>query len=207
VEAGTREVIVTFIERARAATDELIYGFTPYGGFSYTGQQRAPRIIGGVEIKGPFETKGLSRTPSREKIFVCEPETLEEERACAERIAANLARRAFRRPVEPDDIDRLMPFFEAGRGLGTFDTGIEHLVAAVLASPDFLYRRIEPRPGTDGAEFALSDIELASRRAFFLWSRGPDDELLRLAGAGELGQPEERGVQVRRRLGDPRGPS
>src|SRR5690606_14023054 len=208
VEAGTREVIVTFIERARAATDELIYGFTPYGGFSYTGQQGAPRIIGGVEIKGPFETKGLSRTPSREKIFVCEPESLEEERACAERIAANPARRAFRRPLEPDDIDRLMPFFEAGRaGPGGFDEGIEHVVAAVLASPDFLYRRIEPRPPTAGAGFALSDIELASRLSFFLWSRGADAALLALAEAGELGKRHVLDAVVRRMLDDPRADS
>src|SRR5690606_36555009 len=207
VEAGTREVVVTFIERARVATDELIYGFTPYGGFSYTGQQRAPRIIGGIEIEGPFETKGLSRTPSRDKIFVCEPETLEEERACAERILAHLARRAFRRPVEPDDIDRLMPFFEAGReGPGGFDEGIEHLVAAVLASPDFLYRRIVPRTDAE-AGFALSDIELASRLSFFLWSRGPDDELLRLAEAGELGKRDVLDAQVRRMLDDSRAHS
>src|SRR5690554_5599687 len=207
VEAGTHEVVVTFIERARAATDELIYGFTPYGGFNYTGEQRVPRIIGGVKIDGPFAVTGLSRTPSREKIFVCEPESIEEERACAERIVAHLARRAFRRPVEQSDIDRLMPFFELGReGPGGFDEGIEHVVAAVLASPDFLYRTIVPQQDAT-SEFALSDIELASRLSFFLWSRGPDDELLRLAEAGDLGKSGVLDAQVERMLADPKARS
>ena len=98
VTAGVHEIVITFIERARAATDEPIFGFTPYGGFSFSGQMRVPRVIGGIEIVGPFDATGVSRTTSREKIFICEPEVADRERACAERIAANLARRAFRRP-------------------------------------------------------------------------------------------------------------
>ena len=145
VTAGVHEVIVTFIERARASTDEPIAGFTPYGGFSFTGQMRVPRVIGGIEVKGPFDPTGVSRTVSRAKLFVCEPETADKERACAERITANLARRAYRRPVTNDDVERLMPFYEAGRRDGAaFDSGIEQMVTAVLASPDFLYRAIAP---------------------------------------------------------------
>ena len=207
VEAGVREVVVTFIERGRAATDELIFGFTPYGGFSYKGEQRVPRLIGDVNIVGPFAPTGLGMTRSREKIFVCEPESVEEERACARRIAAHLARRAFRRPVTHDDVESLMPFYEAGReDQAGFDKGIEHLVAAVLVSPDFLYRTIVPRGGAaaDGGTFALSDLELATRLSFFLWSRGPDDELLKVAEEGRLGDPEVLAAQIERMLADPR---
>src|SRR5262249_25633484 len=113
VTAGTHEIVVTMIERSRASTEEPIYGFTPYGGFSYTGQMRVPRVIGGLELKGPFDPKGVSRTASRDKLFVCTPETAAEERRCAERITASLAQRAFRRPVTQDDVARLMPFYEA----------------------------------------------------------------------------------------------
>jgi hypothetical protein len=210
VEAGMHEVVVTFIERARAATDGTIFGFTPYGGFSFTGEMRVPRVIGGIEVVGPFESSGVSRTPSREKIFICEPEVAERERTCAERIAANLARRAFRRPVDEHDIDRLMPFYEAGRrgegGLDRgFDAGIERLVTAVLASPDFLFRAIRPPAGTaDGELYALDDLELATRLSFFLWSQGPDDELLALATEGELGRDGVMERQVERMLADPR---
>jgi hypothetical protein len=209
VKAGVHEVVITFIERSRAATDEPIFGFTPYGGFSFTGQMRVPRVIGGIEVVGPFEPTGLSRTASREKIFVCEPEVPERERACAERITAQLARRAFRRPVDQDDIDRLMNFYESGReGTGAsgggFDTGIEQMVTAVLASPDFLYRAIVPPESGDAEVYALSELELASRLSFFLWSQGPDDELLTLATAGKLQNADVLEEQVQRMLADSR---
>lgn len=204
VTAGVHEIVVTFIERSRAATDGDIFGFTPYGGFSFTGQMRVPRVIGGIEVVGPFASTGVSRTASREKVFVCEPEVAARERECAQRIAANLARRAFRRPVTEDDIGRLMPFYEVG-ARQSFDAGVEQLVAAVLASPDFLYRAIVG-PTDDGhaASYALSDLELASRLSFLLWGRGPDDELLELAAAGGLQDSGILDAQVERMLADPR---
>jgi hypothetical protein len=205
VEAGVREVIITFIERARIATEEAIYGFNPYGGFSFTGRMRVPRIIGGIDVTGPFESTGISRTASRDRIFVCEPRAAAEERACAEQIAAHLARRAFRRPVDRADVDRLMPFYEAGReGPGGFDTGIEQLLTAVLASPDFLYRAIVPIAADAGGYHALTDLELASRLSFFLWGQGPDDTLLELATAGALSDTGMLAAQVERMLADPR---
>ena len=222
VTAGTHEIAVTFIERGRAATDGVIHGFTPYGGFSFSGQMRVPRVIGGIEVVGPFEATGVSRTASRERILICEPEVAERERECARRIAANLARRAYRRPVTREDLDALMPFYEAGYAQsGRFEGGVEQLVTAVLASPDFLYRAIRP-PQTSVAEadahadavdaesadeasvYPLSDIELASRLAFFIWSRGPDEELLGLAESGALAQPDALVAQVRRMLADRR---
>ena len=207
VTAGVHEIAITFIERSRASTDEPIFGFTPYGGFSYQGQMRAPRLIGSIGIKGPFGDTALSRTPSRQKIFTCTPETSADERGCAERIAGQLARRAFRRPVDRSDIDRLMPFYEAGHA-GGFDAGIEQLVAAVLASPDFLYRGVTPPKGASPDQtFALDDLALASRLSFFLWSQGPDDELLNVAAAGNLHKTSVLEHQVARMLADPRAKS
>jgi hypothetical protein len=167
---------------------------------------RAPRLIGGVEVVGPFAPSGVSRTASRDKIFVCEPESPAAERGCAEIIATNLARRAFRRPVDDEDVAALMPFFETGRAsTGTFDGGIEQLLVAVLASPDFLYRTIgSPDAVAPGEAYPLSDIELASRLSFFLWSQGPDEQLLELAARGDLQNGEVLDAQVRRMLADPR---
>ncbi len=205
VEAGVHEVILTFVERARAASDEQISIFSPTRSFSFSGAPRIPTIAGGIDMIGPYESTGLSRTASRDLIFICEPEVAERERDCAERITANLARRAFRRPVIQTDLDRLMPFYEQGREeTGSFDGGIELMTTAVLASPDFLYRTISPHEDAAGDRYALNDFELASRLAFFLWSQGPDDELLALADAGQLADPEILDAEVRRMLADAR---
>jgi hypothetical protein len=127
------------------------------------------------------------------------------ERECAERITADLARRAFRRPVGRADLDRLMPFYEEGRkGPGGFDEGIELVTTAVLASPDFLYRAIAPSQDPNAAAQSLTPLELASRLSFFLWSQGPDDELLKLAESGELAKSTVLAAQVQRMLKDPR---
>jgi hypothetical protein len=205
VKAGVREVAITFVERSRAASDEMVSTFSETQSFSFTGAPRVPGIVGGVDLIGPYDSTGLTRTPSRERLFVCEPEVPERERACAEQIATKLAERAFRRPVTQADLDRLMPFYEDGRqGPGGFDEGIELLTSAVLASPDFLYRTIAPAKA-DGAEsFALGAYELASRLSFFLWSQGPDDELLKLAESGEILRPKVLESEVERMLADPR---
>ncbi|HWN38156.1 MAG TPA: DUF1592 domain-containing protein, partial [Gammaproteobacteria bacterium] len=207
ITAGVHEIAITFVERSRAATEDHIFGFQPYGGFSYNGKLRVPKILGAVQVEGPFGVTGLSRTPSRDKIFVCTPASSADERACAERIAKSLATRAFRRPAGADDVERLMPFYENGRNLGNFDTGVEQLVTAVLASPDFLYRAIAPSADDHGETFALDDFELASRLSFFLWSQGPDDELLGLAAAGKLRDDDVIAEQVERMLADPRAHS
>jgi Protein of unknown function (DUF1592)/Protein of unknown function (DUF1588)/Protein of unknown function (DUF1585)/Protein of unknown function (DUF1595)/Protein of unknown function (DUF1587) len=205
IKAGTHEVIITFIERSRAVSDEQISTFAPAKDFSFTGAPRVPGIFGGINMIGPYEASGLSRTASRDRLFICEPEVPERERACAERITADLARRAFRRPVTQADLDRLMPFYEQGRaGAGGFDEGIELVVTAVLASPDFLYRTIKPAAGAEGSVFALDDFELATRLSFFLWSQGPDNELLDLAAAGMLSKPEVLDAQVARMVADER---
>src|SRR5438874_327511 len=154
VTAGVREVVVTFIERSRVATDDLIAGGTQYSGFAFKGYLRLPRLIGRIEVVGPYAATGPTRTPSREKLFICKPEAPEQERACAERITADLAGRAFRRPIAKEDIGRLMAFYDAGHeGPGGFNAGIEQMVTAVLASPDFLYRGIAQPKDKKGAKY------------------------------------------------------
>jgi hypothetical protein len=203
VTAGTRDVAVTFIERARVESDEFV-GFLP--GEDFSRGYRAPRIVGGVEVTGPFDSSGVSETPSRRRIFVCRPRSAAD-RACLRRIVSNLARRAFRRPVTDADVDSLMPHVEGGRGVpGDADAGIERVIAAVLVSPEFLFRTIRAPTGATGA-FALSDLELATRLSFFLWSQGPDERLLDLAAAGRLKSPEVLQAQALRMLRDPRASS
>lgn len=199
VQAGVRDVVVAFIDRSHVATNENFQKLEPYAGL--TGGQavleRMPVLRDGVTVAGPFNPTGVSMTPSRELIFTCDPKAAGEA-ACARQIAENLARRAFRRPVTTDDMNRLMPFYEAERrDGGTFDRGIEQIVAAVLVSPQFLYRSIR------GPE--LTDLELATRLSFFLWSTGPDEELLKLAEAGKLKDAME--PQVKRMLADRRASS
>src|ERR1700704_624554 len=143
VTAGVHEVVVTFIERSPVETDDGIAGGTLYYGFLIKGYLRVPSVFGPMQVVGPCAATGPTRTPSREKVLICKPEVPDQERACAERIARDLAGRAYRRPITKEDIDGLMPFYDAGHeGSGGFNTGIEQLVTAVLVSPDFLYRGI-----------------------------------------------------------------
>jgi hypothetical protein len=199
VKAGTYDVGVTFIERARIESDEFV-GFLP--GDEFSRGDRAPRVIGGVRVEGPFNSPGVSDTPSRRKIFVCKSQ----DKACARRIAENLARHGFRRPVTSDDVDSLMPYFDSGRGRG-FDAGVEQMVAAILVSPEFLFRAIKTPAHATGTAFPLSDLELASRLSFFLWSQGPDETLLKIAAAGKLRAPEVLQAEALRMLKDPRASS
>ena len=195
VKAGNHEVVVTFVERARSQS----LWWSDSGDLS-----RMPRMQSGVEVTGPFNSTGISMTPSREKIFVCYPTSTDEEQACARQITENLAKRAFRRPVRTEDMDILMPFFERGLAEAGFDRGIEQVVAAVLANPWFLYRGVSPEAGDEAAYFALDDMELASRLSFFIWSQIPDQELLETAIADKLSDPAVLAQQVRRMLDDPR---
>ena len=212
VKAGVRDVVIGFIDHSHVESDENIGNGVRFGGFSGCGYDpdagRVALLCDGVEITGPFNPTGISSTASRDLIFVCDPKKTGEP-ACAKQITETLARRAFRRPVTQDDLARLMPFYQAGReNGGSFDQGIQQMVAAVLASPDFLYRSLRgPRGTTADSGFALTDLELASRLSFFLWNTGPDDELLTLAAAGKLGKPGALDAQVKRMLADPRASS
>lgn len=199
VTAGKHEVVLTFIERARSLSTSWASGGFGGGGFG-------SRFADGVQVVGPFNPTGISLTPSRERIFVCQPQAASEERVCAAAIARNLAQRAFRRPVNEAEVERLLQFYDQGRTqAGGFDMGVEHLVAAILVSPDFMYRALAPAPDSGAAEvYALGDLELASRLSFFLWSQPPDDALLELAIAGELKDSKVMDAQIERMLADPR---
>jgi mono/diheme cytochrome c family protein len=212
--AGVHNVVVAFIDRAHVESDDNVAsGFNGIGVLGFgDGSNRMARLANGIEINGPFNSTGVSKTASRALIFVCDPNDTKKpigEPACAKQITEHLARRAFRRPVTAEDVARLMPFYEGGReDGGSFDQGIERMVAAVLASPDFLYRAIRAPDGTSpNSEFALTGLELASRLSFFLWNSGPDEELLTLASAGGLTKPGALDKQVTRMLADPKASS
>jgi mono/diheme cytochrome c family protein len=205
VKAGSYDVAVTFVERANVESDEFVGG--PQGflaGDEFSRGDREPRLVGGVKVEGPFNSPGVSETPSRRKIFICHPQK-GQETACARRIASNLARGAYRRPVTEADVDSVMPYFEKA---GSFDTGIQQMVAAILVSPEFLYRAVRtPENSQAGAAYPLSDLELASRLSFFLWSQGPDETLLKIAAAGKLSAPGALQAQALRMLNDRRASS
>jgi mono/diheme cytochrome c family protein len=202
IQAGIREVVVGFIDRSRFESVSNQGG----GGFGGGGLP----AFNSIEIKGPYNPTGVS-TESHRLIYVCQPKTTAEEAACAKQIGQNLARRAFRRPVTDADLTKLMPFYEAGRKEGDFNRGVERLVAAVLVSPDFLYRTIRapqaPAPTRAGAEYPLTDYALATRLSFFLWNTGPDEELFKLAASRELTKPAVLDAQVKRMLADAKAAS
>jgi hypothetical protein len=201
---------VAFVDRSHVETGENLEKLQAYGGTTggLAPPDWRPHLLDGVVIAGPYNPAGVSMTPSRALIFVCDAKKIGEP-GCARQIAENLARRAFRRPVTPEDMNRLMPFYEEERrNGGTFDQGTEQIVAAVLASPQFLYRSIRgPKGSAPDTAFALTDLELAARLSFFLWNTGPDEELLALASANGLTRPGVVEKQVRRMLADPRASS
>jgi hypothetical protein len=162
--------------------------------------------VGQVTIEGPHNQTGVSETASRERIFVCRPAAAADEDACARRIISTLAKRAFRRPSTPADLTLLMPFYESARaGGGSFEGGVEAALQRILADPQFYYRgEAEPADLTAGRSYRLSDIELASRLSFFLWSSIPDEELIDLAAANKLREPAVLEQQVRRMIADPK---
>ncbi len=162
-----------------------------------------------AQITGPFDAAGPGDTPSRRAIFVCTPASndLSSEEVCATEILSNLANRAYRRPLQQTDIDTLMDFYRIGRGDGQsgFDAGIQLAVERILISPDFLFRvEQDPLNVAPESNYELSDVELASRLSFFLWSSIPDEELLSIAERGELQNPDILDAQTQRMLDDPR---
>jgi hypothetical protein len=157
-----------------------------------------------ISVTGPFNPTGLGRTPSRDRIFLCRPGTEAQEPACARRIIETLARRAYRRPVTATEVNRLFSFYETGRKQGSFDQGVERALRSILTSPKFIFRAEQDVTGPAGTAHAISDLELASRLSFFLWSSIPDDELVEVARRGELDQPAVLERQVKRMLADSR---
>jgi cytochrome c551/c552 len=158
-----------------------------------------------LTIAGPYEVRGPGETPSRQKVFVCSPASAKDEEPCARKILTGLAHRAYRRPVTDSDIQPLLAIYRTGRKENSFDSGVEMALRAILVSPDFLFRvERDPSNALPGSIHRVSDIELASRLSFFLWSSIPDDELLSLAEKNKLSEPSVLSAQVNRMLADSR---
>lgn len=199
--AGTRTLAVTYIKSTQAY-EGVAPGHLP----SNVDGSAASLVstVTRVAVGGPYKVHGAGDTPSRREIFVCRPAAARDEDACASKILARLARRAYRRPVAAGDIQPLITFYKDARKEGaTFDGGIQQALVGLLVDPRFLFR-IEQDPGGPGRMYRLSDIELASRVSFFLWSTIPDEELLSLAERGKLSDPNVLERQVRRMLADDR---
>jgi mono/diheme cytochrome c family protein len=206
VKAGPHSVGATFVARTFSESDAVLEPFIPGGGeLGIIEGEESPLKIERLQIDGPFDPAGVGDTPSRNRILTCRPGNAAEELPCAREIIAAVTRRAFRRPVDDADLAIPMQFYESGRARGGFDDGIRNALTIVLASPEFLYRA-EPMPQdlSPGSNYAVGDIELASRLSFFLWSSIPDDELLGLAEQGGLNEPAVLEAQVERMLADPR---
>jgi len=200
--AGPATLAVSFVGSGAALEGmrRPIYAVTSY---EYAGDVTIEPGIASVELRGPYEVTGRGDTPPRRLIFSCRPASGADETECATEIISRLARRAFRGPVSDDTVAMLLRFFDRGRARGDFDSGIEMALRRILVSPDFLFRReYDPEDIEPGESYAVSDIELASRLSFFLWSSIPDNELLAVAEKGQLRDPEVLRTQVQRLLGD-----
>jgi mono/diheme cytochrome c family protein len=203
VKAGPRTVVATFVQKTAAENAGRMQQFqrTTVDTTDHTGLPHVESIT----IVGPFKATGPGDTPSRRLIFVCRPTSASAEGPCAHKIISTLARRAYRRPATPSELARLDAFFKAGRAEGSFDTGIERALRAILASSKFVFRiETEPADAAPGKPYRLSDLDLASRLSFFLWSSIPDDALLDVAVRGQLKNPAVLARQVRRMLADER---
>jgi len=196
--AGQHRIAVTFLTRSNIESEERFPSDPPEGG------EERLAFLSALQLRGPLKVEGLTPSASRQAIFTCHPSQAAEEAPCARRIISSLARRAFRRPVNDAMLGPLFGFYEAGARAGGFETGVRDALAAILASPYFLYR---VEGGDAGATYTLNDVELASRLSFFLWSSIPDDELLAVAERGELSRPAVLDAQVRRMLADPKARS
>ena len=210
LKAGPRKIGATFLKDSSFLVETQR---KPYQArFNFYRHRRVQPAIFSITITGPYASSGPGDTPSRERIFVCRPASPGEEDACAEEIIRNLATQAYRRPVSAEEIRGPLGFYQQARakagGPEGFDAAIEHALAAVLVSPNFLFRIERDPPGMEsGAAYHISDLELASRLSFFLWSSLPDAALRDSAVQGRLRDPAVLRGHVRRMLADPRSDS
>ena len=207
VKAGPHTVGVTFLATTQVPIDDLnrhyqrsVLESGPLEGFTFSPQ------IGQVVITGPYKATPAKDLPSRRKIMVCEPATGSNEIECAKKILSGLARRAYRRPVKTADMEDLLSEYQSGRNQGgDFESGIERALQAILADPEFVFRgEAVPAGVKPGQAYRISDLELASRLSFFLWSSPPDDQLITLASQGKLKEAAVIEQQTRRMLADTR---
>jgi hypothetical protein len=203
VKAGPHEIAATFLKKPAVLLETLRQ---PYPvAFNMDRHPRMQPAVFKVEISGPFDPTGAGDTPSRRRIFTCRPASASQELNCAKKIVANFVRRAYRRPVTDEDLATPLAFYEQGRAEGGFENGIETALRKILIAPEFLFRIERDRAGQP--VYRISDVELASRLSFFLWSSIPDEELLDLAARGKLREEKTLDQQVRRMLADSRSAS
>jgi cytochrome c551/c552 len=193
LKAGPQTVGAAYLRRSPPGGDDLWQVYA------------ASNVVSSIAITGPLNAVGAGDTPARQRIFVCRPAAESEEEGCARKIVSTLARRAYRQPPTAVDEDTLIDFYRTGRKAGDFDAGIEQAVSRVLADPRFVFRfERQPSNVDAGKAYRISDLELASRLSFFLWSSIPDDELLDLATRNKLHEPSVLEAQTRRMLSDPK---
>ncbi len=206
VKAGARTIGLAFIATTYVPNVDLnrhyrrsILDDNIIDGFTFTPQ------VSSVTVAGPYNATPSTDSPSRRKIFICKPAGAAEELPCARKILSTLARQAYRRPITESDTETLLSLYQAGRNAGTFDDGIERALQLIIAHPEFVFRTEDaPANAKPGQPYRVSDLELATRLSFFLWSTGPDDELMNLAAQNKLRNPVVFEQQVRRMVSDPR---
>jgi mono/diheme cytochrome c family protein len=221
VPAGPHEIAVTFVKDGSSLLETARQPLQAH--FNDRRHPRSTPAVDQISLTGPYDAKRAEDTPSRRRVFVCRPDgerrpsakgppadgakrpAVVNEDACARTILATLMRRAYRRPIAKEEIEAPMAFYRTARAAKDFDAGITSALSAVLINPEFLLRvESEPKNVPSGGVYRISDLELASRLSFFLWSSIPDDELLAAAIAGKLSRPEELEKQTRRMLADRR---
>lgn len=204
--AGPHDIGVTFLKNPSSLLETIRQPYT-----ARINMHRSPRInpaIYQVSITGPFEDDGPGQSPSRKKIFITHPAAPADENAAAKKILSALMRKAWRRPITDADLARILPFYQQARTDGDFDAGIESALSAILVSREFLFRvERDPADVAPHTPYAISDLQLATRLSFFLWSSIPDEELLAAAERNELHKPEVLEKQTARMLADPRSQS
>ena len=206
VKAGPNDLGVTFLKNSASLRETARQPWSAQ--FNLHRHPRSSPAIYQVSITGPFGAAGPGDTPSRRRVFIAQPKSPGEEETCAKQVLSTLLRRAYRRSVNDEDLARPMEFFRDGRKEAGFDAGIEAALSAVLVSREFLFRvEQEPKGIAPKTPYRISDLELASRLSFFLWSSIPDDELLDVAARGLLSKPDMLAKQTRRMLADPRSRS
>ena len=207
VKAGDRLLAAAFIRKS-GVPEGVLEPRLSTSSFEYAEYREDDMSLASVQITGPYDAKPSPESPSRQRVFVCYPENARAEEPCARNILSKLAGRAFRRSIGDQDLQTLMAFYKQGRAKGSFDDGIELAVREILVDPDFLFRVEHDPQGLASAKvYRISDVELASRLSFFLWSSIPDDQLLDLAVGGKLRDPAVLQQQVSRMLRDPRSQS
>ena len=208
IKAGQRRLAAAFISKFDGPVQghyRLIEQTLADTTISVTPQLTGLPHLQALSVTGPFNPTGVSESRSRRKIFTCRPDSASDEEACATQILSELAGKAFRRPVRQADIESLLEYYQHGSTDGGFESGIQAAIQAILAKPEFIFRlEHEPAGAAPGTVYRISDLELASRLAYFLWSTIPDEELIRVASEGRLRDPAVLESQVERMLADPR---